>query len=257
MEHPAKIADIKNVGNLLLEIGSYLMSSGANSHRIRNTINRISQTFGFHAELLITHRALMISVSDDTDSQFFSSLKRTSPHGVNFRMVSGISRMTWRVVEENWTIEQIEQELARLAALPHFPRLITLTFVALAGASFCRLFGGNWFDMMVAFGATFSGLFIRQEMIKKHFNPYLAIFAASLTASLLSGFYMKYGISLTREHAFTTSVLFLIPGVPLINSFSDMIDGNLMNGIVRGMNGLIIAFAISLGLLLAKLIYQI
>lgn len=249
--------NIEEVGTILLEIGARLMSSGANSRRIRSTINRISQTFGYHTELLITHRALMISVNDDAGHHFFSSLKRTSPHGVNFRIVSGISRMTWRIIDEKWSVHQIEVELDRLIALPHFPRIIVLTFVAVAGASFCRLFGGNWTDMLVAFGATFGGLFIRQEMVKKHFNPYFCIFSAALTASLLSGLYLKYGISPTREHAFATSVLFLIPGVPLINSFSDLIDGNLMNGMVRGINGLIIAFAIALGLLSAMLIYQI
>lgn len=233
------------------------MSSGANSRRIRNTINRISQSFGYHAELLITHRALMLSVSDEKDNHFFSSLKRTSPHGVNFRIVSGISRMTWHVVDEKWSLSQIQQEVDRLVSLPHFPRIIILTFVAFAGASFCRLFGGNIQDMLITFGATFSGLFIRQEMVKRHFNPYLCIYSAAFTASLISGYYFKFGNSMTSEHAFATSVLFLIPGVPLINSFSDIIDGNLMNGIVRGMNGLVISFAIALGLLSAMLIYQI
>lgn len=251
--------ELEQLGTLLLDVGAHLMSSGANSRRIRTIINRISESFGYHTELLITHRALMISMSDQNDNKFFSSLKRTSPHGVNFRVVSGISRMSWRVIEEGWSLAQIEQELARLVALPHYPRLLVLSTVALAGASFCRLFGGNWMDMGVTFGATFLGLFVRQELIKRHYNPYLCIFSASLAASLVSGFFMKYGVDLspTREHAFATSVLFLIPGVPLINSFSDLIDGNLMNGMVRGMNGLIIAFAIALGLISAMLIYQI
>jgi len=39
--------------------------------------------------------------------------------------------------------------------------------------------------------------------------------------------------------------------------FSDMIDGNLMNGLIRGLNGLIIAFGIALGLLTTMIIYQI
>jgi uncharacterized membrane protein YjjP (DUF1212 family) len=250
---------MKELGALLLDIGANLMSAGANSRRIRATIDRIAGAFECHVELLITHRALTLAISDDNDEVVFNSLKRTSPHGVNFRVLSGISRMSWRVVEEKWSLEQIENELDRLIALPHYHRLIILSTVALAGASFCRLFGGNHTDMLIAFIATFAGLFVRQEMVKRHFNIYLSIFSAALTASLISGFYLKYGIDLspTREHAFATSVLFLIPGVPLINSFSDMLDGNIMNGMVRGMNGLIIAFAIALGLVSAMLIYNI
>jgi uncharacterized membrane protein YjjP (DUF1212 family) len=42
----------------------------------------------------------------------------------------------------------------------------------------------------------------------------------------------------------------------MMNSFSDLIDGNILNGITRGVNVLIIAFAIALGLLVGLLIYN-
>ena len=67
---------------------------------------------------------------------------------------------------------------------------------------------------------------------------------------------MSFNPTLTYIHAFSTSVLFLIPGVPMMNSFSDLIDGNILNGITRGVNVLIIAFAIALGLLMGLLIYN-
>jgi uncharacterized membrane protein YjjP (DUF1212 family) len=249
--------EIEDLGSVLLEIGSHLMSSGANSLRVRDIIERIATSLGYRTNLLITHRALMITLHDEKEQHFFSSLKRTSPHGANFRISSGISRMSWRVADEGWTIEQIKQELDRLIHLPHYPRIVILLMISLAGASFCRLFGGNAIDMLVTAFSTFGGLFVRQEMTKRHFNPYLVIFCAAFTASLISGAYLKFSNISTSEHAFAASVLFLIPGIPLINSLSDIIDGNIMNGIVRGVNGLVIAFTIALGLLTAMLIYQL
>jgi uncharacterized membrane protein YjjP (DUF1212 family) len=247
----------KELSGILLEVGALLMASGANTSRIRITIMRIAKAYGFNAELLITHRALMLSVFDDEHDHFQSSLKRTSPHGANFRMVSGISRMSWRVVDENWGYEQIWAEINRLKSLPHYPRLVVLSTVALAGASFCRLFGGGLVEMLVAFVATFAGLLVRQESTKKNFNSYLSIFFASFTSCIISGAFVKLNIGAGPEFAFATSVLYLIPGIPLINSLSDLLDGNIMNGIVRGMNGLIIAFAIALGMLCSILIYNI
>lgn len=246
--------DIKNLGKTLLNIGTLLMSSGANSHRIRTTIERIAENFGVNTELLITHRAIMITINDSNE-EYHSSLKRSSPHGVNFKLVSGISRMSWRVLEENWTVKQINVELNRLVALPHYPRIVILLVVGIAGASFCRIFGGSWMDMLVTFGATFSGLFIRQESAKRNFNPYLCVFFGSFTASLFAVTFIRFGN--ISEYALATSVLFLVPGVPLINSFSDLIDGNIMNGIVRSLNGLIISFAIALGLVLAMQIFPL
>lgn len=250
--------EMKDLGALLLDVGCTLMSSGANTGRVRTTVNRISEAFGYNTELLITHRALMLTIIDEENNTYFDTLKRTNPHGVNFRVVSGISRMSWRIVEEKWNVFQINEELNRLVALPHFPRLVILAAVSLAGASFCRLAGGGIEDMGMVYFASFIGLFIRQEAMKKKFNPYLCVFFASLTASMIAGFItFVLGFGDKLHHGFITSVLFLIPGVPFINTYSDLIDGNTQNGIVRGFNGLVLAFAIALGLLTAMFIYQL
>lgn len=242
---------------MLLDIGTLLMGCGASTGRVRITVNRIATALGYNVELLITSRSLILTVAGADSMDFSSSVRRTPPHGVNFKIVSGISRMSWRVVEENLTVDQINKEIERLVSLPHYPRLVVLSTVALAGASFCRLSGGIGLELLVAFVATFFGLYIRQEAVKKKFNPYLATVFASFAASMVSGLSVKLGIGDTPEHALATSVLFLIPGVPLINSLTDLIDGNTLNGIVRGVNGFIMAFAIALGLMVAMQIYGI
>lgn len=248
---------INKLCKILLEIGALLMSSGANTSRIRITTIRIAEAYGYNAELLVTHRALMLTLYDEEKDYFFSRLKRTSPHGANFRMVSGISRMSWKIVEEAWSLEQIEEEIERLKSVPNYPRWVILLMVSLAGASFCRLFSGDYIEMVVAFVATFIGLFIRQEAVKKAFNPYLCVFVAAFVSSMISGLAVYLHIGSNPEYALATSVLYLIPGIPLINSLSDILDGNIMNGMVRGMNGLMIAFSIALGLLSAVVIYKI
>ncbi len=246
---------IKEVEEMLLDVGTLLMSNGASTGRVRTTVNRIAEALGYEVELLITSRSLMLTVTEENGTDYTSSVRRTPPHSVNFKLVSGISRMSWRVIEDKMTVEQINEDIIRLTSLPHYPRLVVLSLVALAGASFCRLFGGDGVEMIIAYCATFFGLFIRQEAIKKRFNPYLAIVFAAFSASIISGFAVKFGIGANPEYALATSVLFLIPGVPFINSLTDLIDGNTLNGIVRGVNGFIIAFAIALGLMFAMKIY--
>lgn len=249
------IEKVKEAEEMLLDVGTLLMSNGASTGRVRITVNRIAEALGYDVELLITSRSLMLTVTEENGSDYTSSVRRTLPHGVNFRLVSGISRMSWRIIEDKLSLDQINEEISRLTSLPHYPRLVVLSLVALAGASFCRLFGGEGWELVVTFVASFFGLFIRQEAIKKRFNPYLAIAFASFAASMVAGLSVKLGIGDTPEHALATSVLFLIPGVPLINSLTDLIDGNTLNGIVRGINGFIIAFAIALGLMFAMQIY--
>ena len=253
----AKIQKVKEVEEMLLDVGTLLMSNGASTGRVRTTVNRIAEALGYDVELLITSRSLMLTVTTEDGSDYTSSVRRTPPHGVNFTLVSGISRLSWRVIEDKLSVEDINLDINRLTSLPHYPRIFVLSLVALSGASFCRLFGGEGLELVVAFVATFFGLFIRQEAIKKRFNPYLAIAFASFAASMIAGLSVKLGIGDSSEHALSTSVLFLIPGVPLITALTDLIDGNTLNGIVRGVNGFMIAFAIALGLMLAMQIYGI
>ena len=248
---------LKELGLILVDTGALLMSSGASTARTRNTVNRISERFDFQTDMFITHRAIMLTVHDEANKYTFSCVKRTSPHGVNFKIVSGISRMSWRVMDEDWNLQQIRIELNRLVGISHYPRWLVIIMIALAGASFCRIFGGGLIELIVTFFATSIGLIVRLESVKLNFNPYLCVFFASFISSIIAGLSIKLNIGVSPELAFAASVLFLIPGVPLINMFSDIIDGNLMNGLIRGINGLTISFAIALGLMSAMKIYQL
>ena len=247
---------VKKVGLMLLRAGSMLQSSGSSTSRTRMTVDRIADKFGCNADLFITHRALNITVSIKNHEYLFSATKRTMPPGVNFKIVSGISKMSWRVIEENWSVDQIEEELSRLETLPRYPRLLLLTLVGLAGAGFCGLADGSIYAILVCFFATFIGLFVRQETEKRKYNPYLCVFFASLAATMFSGGLHRLFPGAGLETAFATCVLFLIPGVPLINSFTDMLDGNILNGILKASNGLIISFMIAIGLTVSLIIYQ-
>jgi uncharacterized membrane protein YjjP (DUF1212 family) len=247
----------EKAGSILLDVGAALMSSGASTHRTRLTLDRLATGLGYKIDLLITQRALMVTIIDEDQQHFFSRLKRTSPHRINFKIVSGISRMSWRVLEGEFTCEQIATELRRLKKLPHYPQWIELSLAGLAGAAFCHIFGGGFIEMLVAFVATFIGLKVRHLSVKKNFNPYVSVYFASLTASLIAGTAEFFQLGEHPEAAFSTAVLFLVPGVPLINSVTDMMDGNIQNGWVRMLNGLIIALAIAMGVLSVRLLLSI
>jgi uncharacterized membrane protein YjjP (DUF1212 family) len=249
--------ELEEIGQLLLDIGSKLMVSGASTERVRVTVDRMADAFGCDVELFITHRALSMTIKNAVSGLSSSSILRTPPHAVNYGLVSGISILSWRTVEEKWSLEKTKAELALLESKPRYPRLLVLSLVALAGASFCRIFGGDGMEMANTFFATFFGLFVLQEARKSRFNPYLCVLFASTSASLVSGIGYKLGLSDTMEHAFAASVLFLIPGIPLINALTDMIDGNVLNGWVRGVHAFLTIFMVAVGLLFAMLVYRI
>ena len=256
MNQPKNI-EANELGTILLDVGINLLGAGASCNRIRITMRRLAAVYGYTPHISIAPKSVSLTLDQKDDHAVFSGIRSIPIQGVNFKIISGISRLSWDAVEGKFSLKQTRDELNRLLALPHYPRLVVLFFVSLAGAGFCFTFGGRLPEMLIAFGATFCGLFVRQEAAKNKFNPYISVFMGSLVASLFAGAFAKAGLNISVEHAFTTSVLFLIPGVPLINCFTDLIDGNIMNGVVRGVNALLFAMAIAFGLLATMLFYNL
>ena len=243
-------------GPLLLDIGIALLRSGASSTRIRITMLRLAAAYQFDLHLDMGPKSISLSLHSRDEKELFNGTRSTPTQGVNFKVISGISRMSWAVTEKKWSTKEIRDELDRLLGLSHYQRFVVLLFVGIAGSAFCYTFGGNTIEMLITFGATFCGLFVKQELMKRSYNTYFCTYLSTLAAALFTGAFYKAGTGLQLEHAFATSVLFLIPGVPLINSFTDLIDGEILNGIERGFNALIHALAIAFGLSTVMLIYN-
>ena len=153
------------LGEMLLEIGSLLMVSGANTERVKVTISRIASAFDCDSDLMITNHALMITLTYKDNIKTFTSVKWVPNMHLNFNLISDISTMSWKIVEEKWSVERINNEMKLLNRKPLYSRGLVLFLVALAGASFCRLFGGDFIEMGLCFLGTLLGLFVRQETL--------------------------------------------------------------------------------------------
>ena len=153
-------------------------------------------------------------------------------------------------VMRNGSIETIKNQ-------KKYPKLVVLIAVSMAGAGFCNIFNGDYINMGVAFMSTFIGLLIFQLTHKEKYNVYLRIFSASLIASVLASLGIVFKMGANPETALATSILFLVPGVALINSFTDFLDNNIINGMVRFTTGLMTVLAIALGLFIAMILFQL
>ena len=244
-------------GAFLLESAQALLKSGASSDRIRTNIQRLSTSTGYEPHISIMPLSISISLHDKGGRVVYSGTASIPAQGVNFQVVSGISHLSWDVVLESKTFNEAKDELGAIQKLSHYNRWLILVMVGLGGAAFCFTFGGAYIEMVIGFAATFIGLFCKQQMIKKAFNTYIITFMSATVAGAVVGLYHVLFPDIRLEHAFSTCVLFLIPGVPLINSVTDLIEGYTLNGLARGVGAFIHAMAIAFGLVVDLYIFGI
>ena len=135
-----------------------------------------------------------------------------------------------------------------IMAEKNMSRWWVLILVSFANAAFCRLFMGDVWAMGVVVVATLVGFFIRQEMMRHHVNHHFVFVTSAFVASLIGSLSIFIPACTTPQIALATSVLYLIPGVPLINSIIDIIEGHVLVGFTRFVNACMLIICIAVGL---------
>jgi len=233
------------------------MVSGANTNRIHLSLSRFASALNCHAFSLVTHKTLILTISDSETDETFTRVKKIPQYHLNFSAISAISKASWSAQSDNWSMDQIEEEFKIIKAKTRYPKYIVLVAVSLAGAGFCNIFGGDYFNMGIAFISTLFGQFVLQTARSRKFNNHIATFLASFSASCIASIGVLLELGTHPQAALATSVLFLVPGVALINSFTDFLDNNILNGMVRFSNGAMTVLSMAIGLFIAMLLFQI
>ncbi len=122
--------------------------------------------------------------------------------------------------------------------------------VALSNASFCRLFGGDFVAMAVVAVATFAGFGLKCILLRKKVDIRIIVFVCALASTILGATDMLFSLGNTPAIAIGTSVLYLVPGIPFLNSFSDLIYRHYICAFGRFIDAIVLTCCLSAGLCL-------
>jgi len=243
--------NLSDIVDILLDVGRISFENGSDtSHTIR-TVLAFGESLGCDSVRAAPHYS-SLSVSASIGDDHITRIAFMRPTGVNLAAVLRLRHFLSAKEGERLSPEIAKTELAgiRLAVHPRGPLLIAL-LVAFSCAAFCKLFGGDLAAMGATLVASFAGTLLRGAMSKRGFNAYLVTFVVALVASLLAGLACVNGWSQTPEQAIIASVLFLVPGVPLINAIEDIAHGYPVVGAGRLIHALALFISIALGLVIS------
>ena len=142
-------AEPAELGNTLLRIGAALLYAGAGSTRVIKNLKRIAEAYGYdaHPDLGTRTISLTLDRKNRDEHAFTGSRSISSMPGVDFTVISGISRLSWDVVEKPITLDMLRGDFDEVMKSVHYPRNVVLALVGLGGISLCYTFGGTWIEM--------------------------------------------------------------------------------------------------------------
>ena len=244
--------ELKAVSQFLSEYATCLMASGVHTSRIVRNTARIAESFGFEAHMTLFHKTIIMTLRNKENTHVYSMVNTAKAGAINFEINSDLSALSWEAYDNHLPLDQLWEKYHAITSKPRLNAWLVWVLVGFANASFCRLFSGDWIAVAAVFVATLVGFRIKQVLGKHHINHYFIFTISAFVASLIATVTMWQQWGNTPDIAIGASVLYLIPGVPLINGIIDIIEGHVLAGTARLINAFLLIICIAFGMSLPR-----
>ena len=258
MEILEKVEDkeINETLHVLADVVVALHSSGAHYARIVRNVERMAKGLGFEVELVLTFNGIVLTIFKDKNEGSYTLARSIKLKGINFETVSGISILSWDVLENKISIRRIGKILNRIKRKVVYQKWVLYLLLPLASVALCRLFEGDWLQCGITFISTLLGISFLKFLRTKSYNLFFSYFLVTVLS--VSSIHLLGAIfNINHIQALSVSVLYLVPGVVLINSFIDYLEGYIEAGSSKFFYALFIIFAIDSGFFFSDFIYNL
>ena len=259
---PAINATLKEKSTLVGRVGLMMLSVGTGAWRVRASMNKISRALGITCNADIG--LLSIEYTCVEGSETYTNAISINTTGVNTDKLNYLELFADGFAERasKYSVEQFLNILDTISEMKGHYNAVTLGLAsALACCAFTFLLGGGPIEMICAFFGAGVGNFVRKKLLENHITLVANVTVGVATACTI---YMLcitlaerlFNISDIHQAGYICSMLFVIPGFPLITGGIDIAKLDLRSGFERAAYALLIITTATLTGWLAASIFR-
>ena len=252
LEEP--FVEIRKKVKILLRMGCLLSENGANANQIVRDMHRAAAYMGIPADHLHIHIAysnILINIHSPEDC--FTSFRNVQYLGANMDIISSISVLTWTALRNEYTLDEFSQKLEEIAKKdPPHSDATSAIFAGFACGAFPILFGGTIISAWITTFCALLGFIILLILKRFQINGYISIACAAAVSSGLAFLSGCIFDSADVIYAMIACTLFMVPGIPLINTVDDLLNNYILAGISRAVHTLLIVGSMTVGISFAQ-----
>lgn len=237
---------------LILRVGKVLMESGADTNRIVRNMKRVGVFMKIperRLQIHITFTTIMVNIN--TGDKSITNFQKCYRHGVDMTAISGISKLSWRAIEQDYSLNEFEKELRFICLRRrYYKKPLVMISAGLACGGFSLLFGGDLLAFVYTSICAMIGYWTRMKCNLLNFNSYASIAISAFVATICA-YFIHFLPTQTPWHPLIACSLFIVPGIPLINAIDDLVDNFITAGMTRAMNTLLMIGSMTFGIAFA------
>ncbi len=242
---------MKEILNCAMDIGEGMLTSGAEVHRVEDSLNRICRAHGaVRVDAFIITSSMVVTVVD-RNGESYTQTRRIASLGTDFYKLDKLNALSRRICTEHLSPDEIKKALLGIESGKKYPEWVIFLAYAVIAASFTLFFGGTPFEALLSF---FIGAGVRLVSLlseKTVGNVILSKLLSSFFVTLASFLFVRLGLSASSDEIIIGNVMLLVSGIGFTNALRDLFTGDSVTGILRLLEAVLTAIALAAGYFLA------
>ena len=227
--------------------GRLMLESGSETNRVQDTVNALCLSLGMvEAESFATPTGLMLTAVN-RQGRAFTMVTRITSRAVDLEKVSRTFRLVRTIGPDAMDSHAVAWALDRIEGTPHYPVVVKVLAGSLAAACCSLLFGGGYREALASLPVGALVKLLSILLAKVRLNEFLINVVGGTLAAMLAFSAAAAGLTGRPDRVIVGSIMLLIPGLTMVSAIRDTIAGDLVAGISRAVEALIVAAAIAIG----------
>lgn len=234
-----------------LDIGEQMLLSGAEIGRVEDSMRLICSAYGCTRVDAFTITSSIVVSLITSDGKHITQTRRINAGKTDLTKVHRLNDLSRRICSEKPDYDHVEAQLLDICSAKTYPLWLEALASAMIAGAFAMFFGGSLLDGLAACILGFLCRFLTDIMEKAGMNQVFVNVVATFVLCLLSSGFTSLKIGHDPDIMMIGTIMLLIPGIGLTNSVRDLISGDIMSGLLRFFNSLLVAAAIAAGYIVA------
>lgn len=239
---------------LILDIGAAMIRSGAETHRVEDSLYRLCTAYRFtECNVWVVPSNLQATVTAP-DGTCITQIRHIRSAGMNFDLLDRLNDLSRRACADTPDAEELSRRLSEILNTPEQKAWLHYLGGVLAGAGFGVFFNCDFGDTLVAAGAALLITLLVRLIGKRESNPMILNF---VTAALTEAFILLcVHLRIGHHSGYITIgvVMLLIGGLGATNGVRDLVHLDTLSGVTNLTVSLIGAMGIAMGIALPLLL---
>ena len=244
-EHAEKVL------SLALDLGKSMVQCGAEINRVEETVRRIGFAYGMNRTEVFSIISMIYATVIQKDGKTHTQMRRIYSYAPNFDRLEQLNALSRKICSTVPDIDEATREYRSLFKKKNpFRPTVCLGYI-IAAMGFTVFFGGTLWDAVaaspIALVIYLMNAYIKATGVNRLFFTALT----SAIAGFLAHVFVNFGFGENANMIMIGDIMLMIPGLMLVNSVREMLCGDIMSGLLRLLESIIIAVAIACGFAVA------